>query len=80
MGIIVWNNEEVITGAEIKQRGGVVRGAIEIDVEVTNDDCNRERRMKSVKVSLKRGYMPELRGTINYGEQKGSIFSHRDIQ
>lgn len=42
MSIVIRNDEKIITGAEVKEVVGVVRGAVEVNVEVTDDNSGGE--------------------------------------
>lgn len=58
MSIIVRNDEEMITGAEVEEVIGVGREAIKVYIKVAYDNCGREGRMKFLKICLEEGQMP----------------------
>lgn len=51
----------MITGAEVEEVIGVVRGAIKVYIKVAYDNCGREGRMKSLKICLE-VHMPSFGG------------------
>lgn len=55
VSIVIRNDEKMIAGAEVKEVVGVIRGAVEVNVEVTDDNSRGERGMKFLEICLEEG-------------------------
>jgi len=70
----------MIVGAEIKEGAGVMRNAIQIDVEVTDDDGYWKGRMEPLEIGLEECKVTKLGRAINHSEKKRSSAPVSDAQ